>query len=464
MSAKDAAYFRREEGANLDASIYTPTSLLYARPDDSAAAGEAGGSSSLSAGAAAGIAIGAVAVAAALAGGGWVLLRRHRRSIAAATSAGELGKSAVEVSSQQSKPAEMPDSRPSTQSSTLPVAAAPKQQLVLGGLDPAQQAAYLRHEQQLLEQQGRQLDSVEAPPDTPSAPQAPLATALSERSSAEVKAGGWAGWASSRPVLPSPFAAASARRSVDVGSPRPSPISNEVSAATLLVSDEERSEVVEELLQHRALQEAAELTGSPASTSASGGRSSGSGGASSALTMSQLLAVLPQTLQQWVVPRAEIEYSKKPDGSLYVLGEGARWAGGVPPPARRSWAVARCRWTTLVVRGLCGVLCFVLAARLGLTPPCLFCCCSGRVVKAHYAGEEVAVKEIRLDRAVEVRNSFIQVGSQGAVGGAVRVTGWVQPGWSARELLQAKVCAPRVLYLPSPHGLASRPPMPGHPS
>ncbi|PRW59527.1 Serine threonine- kinase CTR1 [Chlorella sorokiniana] len=358
LSAKDAAFFRREDGADLVASVYTPTSVLYAREDAPAAAGESGGSSGLSAGAAAGIAIGAVALAVALAGGGWVLLRRHRRSIAAATSAGELGKSAAEVSSDQSKPVDGPDSRPSTQSSTLPGGAAPQQKQLLGGLDPAQQAACLQQQQQLLQQQGRLLDSAEPPPDTPIGPRAPLATAMSDRSSAELKlaASGWAGWASTRPVLPSPFAAASVRRSLDAaGSLQMSPVSGEASAATPLLSDEERSEVVEELLQHRALQEAAELTGSPADTSASGGHSSGSGSAGSAPAMSQLLAALPQALQQWVVPRAEIEYSKKPDGSLRLLGEGA----------------------------------------------------SGRVIKAHYAGEEVAVKEIKLDRAVEVRNQFI---------------------------------------------------------
>lgn len=335
LSGKDVGYFRHEEGANLVASIYTPTSMLYARADDAAAAGESSGSSGLSAGAAAGIAIGAVALAAALAGGGWVLLRRHRRSITAATSAGELGKSAAEVSSEQSKPADGPDSRPSTQSSTLPAGAAapagvaPHQQQLLGGLDPAQQAVCLQ-QQQLLEQQGRQHETFEAPPATPSAAGAPLATALSARSSAEVKAGGWAGWASSRPVMPSPFAAASARRSHDLPeSPLVLPASNEASAATVLLSDEERSEVVEELLHHRALQEAAELTGSPASTSQSGGRSSGSAG--SATTTSQLMAVLPPALQQWLVPRSEIEYFKKPDGTLHLLGEGARWAGGAGP-------------------------------------------------------------------------------------------------------------------------------------
>lgn len=304
--------------------------MLYARADGSnetsGGTGTSSSSSSLSAGAAAGIAIGAIVLAAVLLGGGWALLRRHRRSIAAATSAGELGKSTVEVNSEEGKPGSGPDSRPSTQNSTLPAGVAPQHRQLLGGLDAAQQVACLQ--QQQLQQERQQSEAVEPTPETPSAAQAPLAAALSNRSSAEVRPPGWAGW-SHRPVLPSPFAAASARRSHELdrtASPQLSPASGEASAATLLVTDEERSEVVEELLQHRALQEAAELTGSLASTTASGGRSSShSGGA--APSMSQLLAALPSALQQWVVPHSEIEYLKKPDGSLYILGEGARWAG-----------------------------------------------------------------------------------------------------------------------------------------
>lgn len=46
--------------------------------------------------------------------------------------------------------------------------------------------------------------------------------------------------------------------------------------------------------------------------------------------------------------------------------------------------------------------------------------CSGRVIRACLNGEEVAVKEIKLDRAVEVRNAFVAVRTGGCCGEALQ--------------------------------------------
>jgi hypothetical protein len=61
------------------------------------------------------------------------------------------------------------------------------------------------------------------------------------------------------------------------------------------------------------------LTASTVSSSRS--RTATSGGSS---THSQRAAAsLPPSLQEWVIPPGDIEYLRRPDGSLCLLGEGA---------------------------------------------------------------------------------------------------------------------------------------------
>lgn len=185
-----------------------------------------------------------------------------------------------------------------------------------GGIDPAVRSAAA----------GRAL---EAPWQSPWQSLDRASTGFSPRSSFDSRYG--AGGASpsaiqvSRPVAASPFAAAAARlssRQLEAAA-LPAALSGQPSLPE--EAAEPDPEEVIELLKHRAQQEATHLsgrtaTGGTSGTSASHPTSSGA----STPPASIVFAALPAALSSWVVPRTAVVYQHRPDGSLHVLGEGAR--------------------------------------------------------------------------------------------------------------------------------------------
>ena len=329
LSTGDVGSFRHAEGASLNASIHTPSSALYVRDgaaageaaaaDGSAAAGDtaaAGGSSGsgLSAGAIAGIAVGSVAVAAGLVLVGWAMLRRRCcRSITSGRlpsgTSGGVSKSRKPSDGTEEDTGGAFDSQPTTQSTDQLTAM--RQQL--GGLDPAVEAA------------AGLAPGLAGPARASPRQSCDLClggTLGSPRSSSDSRYATGAPLQISRPVAASPFAAAAARlsqRHLDVGPTTPS------SGLTSPGTAADLSEEVQELLRHRAQQEAAELaatTGSGGTGGTAASRSTPSG--SSTPPASTVFAALPASLSSWVLPRAEVEYQHRPDGSLHVLGAGAR--------------------------------------------------------------------------------------------------------------------------------------------
>ena len=90
------------------------------------------------------------------------------------------------------------------------------------------------------------------------------------------------------------------------------------------------SQVLPELMQQRAAEEQACLAPALSITTSptgEGGISLPTSGSSISPSGSPLpSATLPASLLSWVIPRGEVEYQRRPDGELAVLGEGARWA------------------------------------------------------------------------------------------------------------------------------------------
>ena len=85
-------------------------------------------------------------------------------------------------------------------------------------------------------------------------------------------------------------------------------------------------------MQQRAAEEQAALVPAvplTASPTAEGGISLTTSGGSVSPGCSPLPSgALPPSLLSWVIPRSEVEYQRRPNGELAVLGEGARWAVG----------------------------------------------------------------------------------------------------------------------------------------
>lgn len=121
----------------------------------------------------------------------------------------------------------------------------------------------------------------------------------------------------------------------------------------------ELPQVLPELMQQRAAEEQACLVPALSITTSppgEGGISLPTSGSSISPSGSPLpSATLPASLLSWVIPRGEVEYQRRPDGELAVLGEGA----------------------------------------------------SGRVIRAMYNGEMVAAKEMEIGRGIEVQEVFL---------------------------------------------------------
>lgn len=311
MSAQDGVgYFRRAEGSNLSRAIYNPTSILYVKEQEASSGG-----GSLSVGAIAGIAVGAAAVAVAAAASGWVLLRRRQRArvqaaaaeakaaadegaISALMAMDSIGPPASDPTNFSSTTSALvaPDSRPSTASSTHTGVARPALFLPQQPGGAAMAAGFVSGS-----------SSPGASPNTPFA--APLPSYVIRR-----------------PTMASPFAMQQSRRALTppfgsgpfgsgpFGS-RPLPEPESESAV--------RTEEVSELLQHRARQDASMLTSG--SGVSSGGGSSNAGRSTPSRLVSE---ALPSSLAGWVIPVSAITYLRRPDGSPFLLGEGARWGGG----------------------------------------------------------------------------------------------------------------------------------------
>lgn len=263
----------------LHAVLLAACSVLYVREEEPSSS-----SSSLSSGAIAGIAVGVVAAAAAAAALLWLLVgqRKWCSKVAAGGSSGPasrvVGAGAEGSENKASNPEIVTDRQQSTQDDSFPTAGPQPGTL---GLPPA---AVL-------------------PGAVPS--MTPSDSSLGQLPSGTATLG--PSPRLSRPVPTSPFAALSMMR------PRLAP-PMELGA--------ERTEEVLELLQHRARQDASGNTASSGALSSSRTHTSGSSSTPSRLVS----ATLPPSLMEWVIPASAIEYLRRSDGSLQLLGEGARWA------------------------------------------------------------------------------------------------------------------------------------------
>lgn len=382
LTQSGIAYFRRAEGANTSRLIYSPSSILYFRtsqPPDTGSPGTGGGSS-FPVAAIAGIAA-CAAVAAIVAG--WALLhwrRRRRRRQRAQRDVLEnqlqLTKSPAHTCSSQADEGgsrSLPDSTapapqgwggaysasPSTtgaMSTTFAAAAAAGVRGPLGTAPSPDSTFALAAASSVLAARSASGPSSHLHPGTPSyTHQAPVSPAQQA-------------W-KRRPPQASPFAAQGRRMSEDAARPMqhilPHPSHLPSIPDCLLepggAAGGELTGVMAEVLQHRAAQEALHLTHHTLPAAATATATTGSGGtvstqASGGSSRSQLVvASLPVSLREWVIPASAFEYLRRPTGELHLLGEGA----------------------------------------------------SGRVYKSVYNGETIACKEINLERSPQAQEAFV---------------------------------------------------------
>lgn len=301
----------------------TDTSTTAAA-DSSGTSGDSGG---LSAGAIAGIAAGTAVAALAAAAGGWVLLRRRRqgsgaRAVTPGTSETkgglEAGDSEQSGGGAQSSP---------SYSATLASSAMRAELLQLHSVTTSSWGQ-------------------------PAAPGgACTADAWNQIRPTAI----------SRPAAVSPFA----RRQAAMAAARTGPLPLGSSDSTSLSSNasdpgqpawQQRAlgDVLTELVQFRAAEDAGISLGLTTSTAtASGGPATPSGPASSgssAHSQALLTAALPVALQEWVISPDEIKIMHKPGGEAWVLGEGARCVVGRASGRGRvgGWVYCVCACLTAV--------------------------------------------------------------------------------------------------------------------
>ena len=311
---------RRPVGANATLMLVNPSTLVYFKDSltssgsSSGSSGGSGGSGGLSTGAIAGIAAGCAVLAVSVAVGGWVMMRRRRRRcMQHGQPCDGVGKAADEAPS----PPPMLDAPPS------------------------------------------------GPSITPSRPQQPLSFSppLSQngtsfgasQSSGTPAAGPHVAHFKLRPVaLASPFASMRQMRMTGstgtAGSAGSGFTPHAPAAHAIAASQPELHQMMSELMQFRAREDAATGLSSPSSLGAAlagpgsssasgGGPSSGgqlsSGGPNTAgtgvssgsgpLPPGQLgRDALPSSLQNWLLSVDAIQFDRGPTGELVVLGEGAR--------------------------------------------------------------------------------------------------------------------------------------------
>ena len=307
---------RRPVGANATLMVVNPSTLVYFKDSLSSSGGSGGSGSSggLSAGAIAGIAAGCAVLAVAVAVGGWVAMRRRRqRRMQHGQPCDGVGKAADEAPS----PPPMPDAPPSGPSITP---SSPKQPLSFSPPVSQNGASFGA---------AQSCGTPAAGPHVAHFKLRPVAAASPFASMRQMRMTGSTGTAGSAGSGFTPHAPA---------------------AHAMAASQPELHQMMSELMQFRAREDAATGISSPSSLGAAlagpgsssasgGGPSSGgqlsSGGpntagtgvscGSSPLPSGQLgRDALPSSLQNWLLSVDAVQFDRGPTGELVVLGEGAR--------------------------------------------------------------------------------------------------------------------------------------------